>query len=195
MSGTVSNIGLFGGTFDPPHTGHLIAAQDASDSLHLERFIFVPAAAPPHKRDEAVTAASLRLEMLRAAVADDPRFEISTVELERTGPSYTVDTLRSLAAQYGGARLHLFIGVDQVREFATWREPDEILELADVVMLTRAGQGESGTEAAFVRRVVAVTRVDISSTLIRERVAAGRPIRYLVPDAVAEIIAREGLYQ
>jgi nicotinate-nucleotide adenylyltransferase len=190
-----SKIGIFGGTFDPPHTGHLIAAQDASEQLQLDRFVFVPAAEPPHKRGKSVTPAPVRLAMLRAAAADNPLFEICTLELERDGPSYTVDTLRELAGQYRGARLQLLIGVDQVRDFAQWREPQAIRELADVVMLTRAGDVEPGPEAAFVKQIVHVTRADISSTLIRERVAAGRPIRYLVPDAVAALIAREGLYR
>src|SRR5687767_5650343 len=110
------NIGIFGGTFDPPHLGHLIAAQDSCAALSLDRLIFVPAAIPPHKRDSGVSAPAVRLEMLRAAATDNPAFEISTIELERSGPSYTVDTLRELAAGHPGDRLHLLIGVDQVRE-------------------------------------------------------------------------------
>ncbi|MGQ0560354.1 MAG: nicotinate-nucleotide adenylyltransferase [Gemmatimonadota bacterium] len=189
------NIGIFGGTFDPPHAGHLIAAQDACAALSLDRLIFVPAAQPPHKQHGAISPADVRLAMLRAAVADDPLFEVSTVELERTGPSYMVDTLRALARLFPGDALHLLIGVDQVREFSSWREPQAILRLARVVMLARTGTEAPGPEAGFVRQTVAVTRVDISSTLIRARIAAGEPIRYLVPDAVAEIIASEGLYR
>ena len=189
------HVGIFGGTFDPPHTGHLIAAQDACEALSLERFIFVPAADPPHKTGTAVSPAALRLEMLGAAVAGNPAFEISTAELDRAGPSYSVDTLRLLSTRYPGATLHLLIGVDQVREFRTWHKWEEILELAQIAMLTRSGAEEPGPEAPFVRHVVKVTRIDVSSTLIRGRVAAGKSIRYLVPDAVEEIIAREGLYR
>ncbi|MGQ0814200.1 MAG: nicotinate-nucleotide adenylyltransferase [Gemmatimonadota bacterium] len=189
------NIGIFGGTFDPPHIGHLIAAQDARTALSLGRLIFVPAAEPPHKRGTAVSAASIRLEMLKAAISAESSFEISAIELERAGPSYTVDTLRTLAQKFPAAALHLLIGVDQVREFSSWREPAEIARLAKVVMLARSGEDEAGAEAGFVRQIVSVTRIDVSSTLIRGRVDADRPIRYLVPDAVAEIIAREGLYQ
>jgi nicotinate-nucleotide adenylyltransferase len=189
------NIGIFGGTFDPPHTGHLIAAQDACEALSLQRFIFVPAADPPHKRRSVVTPAALRLEMLRAAVGGNPAFEVSTIELERAGLSYTVDTLRKLAEEFPGATLYLLIGVDQVREFSTWHQWEEVLKLAQVVMLTRVGIAEAGQQAPFVRQVVNVTRIDVSSTLIRARVAAGLSIRYLVPDAVEEIIAREGLYR
>jgi nicotinate-nucleotide adenylyltransferase len=192
---SVSNIGIFGGTFDPPHMGHLIAAQDACEALSLGRFIFVPAAEPPHKRGTGVSRSSVRLEMLEAAVADNPTFEISRLELERSGPSYTVDTLRALSAEFPGAALHLLIGVDQVREFSTWREWEEVLKLAQIVMLTRAGGEEAGPRAPFVRQIVNVTRVDVSSTLIRARVAAGRSVRYLVPQAVEEIIVREGLYR
>lgn len=189
------NIGIFGGTFDPPHTGHLIAAQDACEALSLDRFIFVPAADPPHKRGRGVSGARVRLEMLEAAVAGNPTFEVSTIELERSGPSYTVHTLRELSARFDGSTLHLLIGVDQVREFSSWREWEAVLELAQIVMLTRAGAAEAGQEAPFVRQIVNVTRIDVSSTLVRARVAAGRPIRYLVPDAVEEIIARERLYR
>jgi nicotinate-nucleotide adenylyltransferase len=189
------NIGIFGGTFDPPHTGHLIAAQDACEALSLARFIFVPAADPPHKQGTGVSAAAVRLEMLNAAVSGDSRFEVSSLELERAGPSYTVDTLRALAAKYPGATLNLLIGVDQVREFSTWREADEVKRLAQIVMLARAGESDPGPEASFVRQVVHVTRIDVSSTLVRERVAAGRSVRYLVPDAVEKIIVRDGLYR
>lgn len=189
------NIGVFGGTFDPPHIGHLVAAQDAAVALALDRVIFVPAADPPHKRGAQVSTASVRNEMLRATIAGNPQFEISTCELDRAGPSYTVDTLRELQEQYPLAALQLLIGVDQVRDFASWREPDEIAKLAAVVMLSRAGMDQVGAEADFVRQTVAVTRVDVSSTLIRTRVAAGAPIRYLVTDEVVKIIEREGLYR
>ena len=188
-------IGILGGTFDPPHVGHLIAAQDACSTLALDRLIFVPAAEPPHKQGRTITDARLRLEMLRAAVCDNPQFEVSTIELDRPGPSYTVTTLRELRDRHPGDSLHLLIGFDQVREFDTWRKPAEILEISSVVMLTRAGADQPDRPADFVRRIVPVTRIDISSTLIRSRVAAGESIRYLVPDAVSEIIEREGLYR
>ncbi len=185
-------IGIFGGTFDPPHIGHLIAAQDACSALSLDRLLFMPAADPPHKRDECVSPPALRLAMLRAALADNERFEISTIELERQGLSYTVDTVRELQHRYTGDELFLLLGVDQIQEFSTWREPEQVQQLARVVMLTRAGQNPKGAE--FVHAVVPVTRIDVSSTLVRERVARGQPIRYLVPSAVAEIIDQNRLY-
>lgn len=186
------NIGIFGGTFDPPHIGHLIAAQDACAALSLDRLLFIPAADPPHKRGERVSEATLRLAMLRAALADNRQFEISTIELERQGPSYTVDTLRQLHEQYAGDALFLLLGVDQIREFSTWREPQQVLQLAHVVMLTRAGQEQVHED--FVQAVVPVTRVDVSSTLVRERVAKGQPFRYFVTAAVADIIEANRLY-
>jgi nicotinate-nucleotide adenylyltransferase len=184
-------IGIFGGTFDPPHVGHLIAAQDALQLLPLDKLLFVPALVPPHKQRRPISPAAVRLRMIQAAAAGNERFEVSDVELKRSGPSFMVDTLREL--QRAQDELFLLLGVDQVREFSTWREPEEVLRLARLVMMTRAGI-EEPPESGIVQHTVPVTRVDISSTLIRERVAAGQPIRYLVPPAVAEIIAAERLY-
>ncbi|MGH7483144.1 MAG: nicotinate (nicotinamide) nucleotide adenylyltransferase, partial [Longimicrobiales bacterium] len=134
-------MGVFGGTFDPPHIAHRIVAQDALEALGLDRVLFVPASVPPHKRDRPRTAAPIRLEMLRALLDDDARFEISTLELDRDGPSYTVDTLRALRRDRPGTALHLLIGADQWREFESWREPGAIEELARVCVLGRAGSG------------------------------------------------------
>ena len=186
-------LGVFGGTFDPPHVGHLIAAQDALLTLDLDRVLFVPARTPPHKQHKSVTPAPIRLRMIAAATDGDERFEVSDVELRRAGPSYTADTLRELKAEYPQSELFLLLGVDQVREFSTWREPSEVARLARVVMMARSGI-EEPPESGIVRDTVAVTRVDISSTLIRQRVAAGQPIRYMVPAAVEEIIAAQRLY-
>ena len=186
-------VGIFGGTFDPPHIGHLIAAQDAARVLSLDRVVFIPALDPPHKRPEKITAASVRLRMIRAATTADPRFEVNELELRRGGTSYTVDTLRALRAERPGDDLFLLVGVDQVREFAGWREPDQVLRLARLVMLARGGIEEAAA-GDIVHQTVLVTRVDISSTLIRELVLRGQCIRYLVPDAVEKIIAAEGLY-
>jgi nicotinate-nucleotide adenylyltransferase len=193
-------LGLFGGTFDPPHTGHLIAAQDAALALGLDRVLFVPAAVPPHKQHRGVTPAEVRLRMLALALGEDERFGIDAVELERPGPSYTVDTLRELRLRQPG-EWTLLVGADQYAEFATWREPEQVLRLATVGVLDRAGtlphwvpsQVRGEARDGVVR--VAVTRVDISSTAIRQRVAAGVSIRYLVPAGVAALIAEAGLYR
>jgi nicotinate-nucleotide adenylyltransferase len=192
-------LGLFGGTFDPPHTGHLIVAQDAALALRLDRVLFVPAAVPPHKQHGNVSPASARRRMLE--LADDPVFALEPLELERGGPSYTVDTLRQLHRR-AAADYTLLLGADQYAEFDSWRDPSEIRTLARIAVLDRAGAGAhhgSGLEQAPAsgRRGVVhvgVTRIDISSTEIRARIASGQPIRYLVPAAVEKFIYETGLY-
>lgn len=183
-------LGVFGGTFDPPHIGHLVAAQDALSVLHLDRVILVPARVPPHKLHRLITPGDIRLELVRAAVDDDPRFEVDDEELRRPGPSWTIDTLRSLSERRPGSRLFLLLGTDQFRDFTTWRDPDEIRRLAEVAVLSRAGEAPAGEGCISVP----VTRIDVTSTDIRQRVAAGRPIRYLVPAAVEALIEQHGLY-
>ena len=190
-------LGVFGGTFDPPHVGHLIVAQDAALALDLDRVLFAPAGVPPHKRDRMLSPADARLAMTRAAVAGNGRFDVDAVELERgEGPSYTVDTLRALAERHPDAELWLLIGRDQWAEFATWREPEDVMRLASVGVLSRGGNGSGPRPGTHERvRFVDVTRVDVSSTEIRRRVGVGESVRYLVPDAVIEIIFREQLYR
>jgi nicotinate-nucleotide adenylyltransferase len=188
-------IGIFGGTFDPPHIGHLIAAQDACMQLALDRVLFVPAGQPPHKLDQKVSPPELRLEMLTAALADDERFQVSQVELRRAGPSYMVDTLRELRRDFSGDDLFLLLGADQVRELHTWREPEEVARLAHIVLISRTGVVAVPQLQVLVGQSIEVTRIDVSATQIRHRIAAGQPIRYLVPPAVEQIIRRRGLYQ
>ena len=188
-------IGLFGGTFDPPHLGHLIVAQDVFQQLSLDRLRFMPAATPPHKRHLRVTAPALRLAMLRAAIDGDARFEVEEIELNRAGPSYTVDTLEELVARAPGDELFFVMGEDQFRELATWRSPARVAQLARLVVLSRDGSDISRLAADFPHRALAVTRVDLSSTEVRERVRTGRPIRYLVPASVEAMIVAEGLYR
>lgn len=183
-------IGVFGGTFDPPHIGHLIVSQEVCAALSLDRLLLVPAASPPHKRDRAVSPPDVRRRMLEAAIAGNDRFEISDLELRREGPSYTVDTLRTLRETHAGP-LFLVMGADQYGELPTWREPDEIRRLADIVVLSRAGLDVDDDGARYIR----VTRIDVSSSEVRRRRRDGEPIRYLVPDAVRDIIEREGLYR
>jgi nicotinate-nucleotide adenylyltransferase len=186
-------IGILGGTFDPPHVGHLIAAQDALTVLALDKVIFIPARVPPHKQNEVVSSPDTRLRMLKTATQGDRRFEVSDVELKRSGPSYTADTLRELKERHPEDEFFLLLGVDQVREFPTWREPATVLKLARLAMLARGGV-EEAVASDIVHQNVPVTRMDVSSTMIRERVAAGLGIRYLVPAGVEEIIAAERLY-
>jgi len=187
-------IGVFGGTFDPPHLGHLVVASDACEALGLGRVLWIPSAVPPHKLGTVKAPAEARLEMVRAAVEGDPRFVADDVELRRAGPSYTVDTLRELAARHPGDELVLLIGADNLREIPGWREPGEILRLARVAVLSRDGAGVP-PDSPIPATSVAVTRVDVSATEVRRRAAAGETIRYLVPDAVRALVERRGLYR
>jgi nicotinate-nucleotide adenylyltransferase len=184
-------IGIFGGTFDPPHTAHLVVAQEVHHRLALDRVLWVPAAIPPHKRDQPISPAAMRLEMVRAAIAGDNRFEATDLELRRDGPSYTVDTLRELQATRPDDQLFLILGADQLAELATWREPHEIRRLATLVGFARAGDAPPDAEGV---RILQIPRLDISSTELRRRVGAGEPVSYLVPPGVDTVIRRERLY-
>lgn len=184
-------IGLFGGTFDPPHTGHLVAAQDAMASLGLDHIVFIPAAVPPHKRERPLTAAPVRAAMVAAAIAGNDSFSMDELELRRNGPSYTVDTLRAYRTRHPDAALFLLIGADQYAEMQTWKAPDAIVRLATLAVLDREGVlRPPGPDAVRVP----VTRIDVASTDIRSRVRRGLPVQYLVPAAVEDLIRRHGLY-
>lgn len=187
-------IGVLGGTFDPPHIGHLIVAQDAWSALGLDRVLFMPAAVPPHKRGRVSTPPEVRLAMVEAACADDPRFEASDLEIRRGGTSYTVDTLRALKERDPQGALFFLVGADQFRELHTWRSPLEIARLAELVALSRPGFPIEEPRLELPYRRLDVTCVSVSATEIRRRVAAGEPIRYLVPPAVEAIIRARGLY-
>jgi nicotinate-nucleotide adenylyltransferase len=188
-------VGIFGGSFDPFHLGHLVAAQEVLETLGLERVLFIPTGRPPHKDPEGLTPAGLRLRMVRAGVEGDPRFEVSDLEVRKDRVSYTVDTLRELEGN-----LHLIMGADQWADFGGWKDPWEIARMARIVVMTREGEGARSLEPGFPegdeppRIEVPVTRLDLSSTLIRERIRAGRSIRYLVPDPVRAIIEAAKLY-
>ena len=189
-------LGILGGTFDPPHVGHLLLAEDAFDGLRLDRLIFVPAAAQPLKRERLAAPPEHRLAMVRAMVADDPRFEVSAEEVERGGLSFTVDTLRHFSARYPDAERFLLLGADVLSSFGQWREPAAVVRLAQPVVMQRAGSpSETGDVEGVTPRRLETRRVDVSSTEIRERVRKGLPIRGFVTDGVAAIIARLGLYR
>jgi nicotinate-nucleotide adenylyltransferase len=185
---------VYGGTFDPPHLGHLVAASDTCEALELHRVLWVPSAVHPLKGGRVRTPPELRLEMVRAAIAGDPRFAADDLELRRTGPSYTVDTLRELRAREPGAELFLITGADILGELHRWREPEEVLRLATLVVVSRAGEALSPS-GGVAARAVEITRVDVSSTQVRRLAAAGKSIRYLVPEAVRAVIERERLYR
>lgn len=196
----VLRLGIFGGTFDPPHVGHVSVARDFADALELDRLVWIPARVPPHKRDVPLTPASVRLEMVRAAASADPRFEVSEIELRRDGPSFTVDTLRTVRAEHPSASIFLALGSDQIGTFAEgWKDPEEILRLCTLALIDRAGDDapSRAPELPGMERAVhvQVRRVDVSSTEVRDAVAAGRDVRDRVPDGVWAVIAREGLYR
>lgn len=187
-------LGVYGGTFDPPHLGHLAAASDACDLLRLDRLLWIPAAVHPLKGGRVRTPPQLRMEMVRAAIAGDPRFAADDLELRRRGPSYTVDTLRQLRARHPEAEIFFLTGADNLAELPRWREPDEIARIATLAIVTREGE-RLPDGAPYPGVHVPVARVDVSSTAVRRRVAEGRTIRYLVPEAVRAVIERERLYR
>jgi nicotinate-nucleotide adenylyltransferase len=194
---TAPRVGIFGGTFDPPHWGHLLLAETAREALRLDRVLFVPARVPPHKTRRAVTPAAVRLRLLRAALRGTG-FEISRLELGRPGPSYTVDTLSEFAARERGAALFLLVGADSLEDLPGWREPKRIARLATVAVARRPGVADGVPRAARAlgARVVALPNppVDLASSDLRARVARGRSIRFRVPAAVERLVRELGLY-
>lgn len=184
-------IGIFGGTFDPPHLGHWLAAVDAADALALDRVIWIPAAQQPLKAAGGSTDAVHREAMTRLAVEGDARFMVDALEIERGGLSFTVDTLRAVRGRHADAAMFLLLGMDAASQLSSWKEPEAIATLAEVVVLTRGGDA---VPLAPQVRIIATRRVDISSTEIRARVQSGRSIRGFVTDAVAAYIAAHGLY-
>ena len=193
-------IGVLGGSFNPPHIAHLAVASDACTALDLERVLFVPAWSPPHKEiDDDVTAAE-RLAMTELAIAGDERFVASPVEIE-LGLRYTVDTLTEIGRRHPGRGLVFIIGSDTLLQLDTWHEPRRVLALAEVAVALRPGD-KPGEMQAVVQRwgsdrlsVIDAAAIDVSSTMVRERVRAGRPIRYLVPRAVEDYIREHALYK
>jgi nicotinate-nucleotide adenylyltransferase len=203
----VRRIGIFGGTFDPPHVGHLVLAEWARARLRLDRVVFVPAGMPPHKRGRRLTDAALRLVLTQLAVRGNRAFTVSGLEARRAGPSFTVDTLRQFHARQPGARLYLLMGEDSLADFPNWHEPGEIARLATLVVAARPGpalpargagtRGRALVPARARARIVSLDNpiVAISSSALRARARAGRSLRYLVPDAVAAYVVRHRLYR
>jgi nicotinate-nucleotide adenylyltransferase len=199
-------LGIFGGTFDPVHYGHLLLAETCREQVRLDRVLFVPASTPPHKQQHALTPPHARVEMLRLAIGGHERFEVSTMELERGGLSYTVETLEACQRQYPSSELFFLMGADSLAEFPTWREPSRICELAVPVVVRRAGAVEPDwrhlipfTSAERLGQIqqaqVTMPVIELSSTDIRERVATGRSIRFRTPRAVEKYIETQRLYR
>lgn len=199
-----SAIGVFGGTFDPIHIGHLVVAQDAAVALGLDQVLFVPNHIPPHKRHQHVTGATERSTMVRLAIADNPLFAFSSIELDREGPSYTLDTMRALHAQMPeGTRLVFLTGSDSLLGLHTWHEPEILLNEFDLVFLARPTDSPIDWQSLERRfpairdrvRMLAVPQLEISSRELRRRVAANQPIRYYVVPEVERYITQHGLYR
>lgn len=213
-------IGIYGGTFNPIHVGHLRAAEEVVEALDLDRMVFIPSARPPHKLDEAdeTAPARLRLEWVELAIRDNPRFAADPIEVDRPGPSFLVDTLRALRDGNPGEELTFVVGQDAFSEMGGWREPREIFRLAHVAVTTRppvldgsladwlpacvaqdfemgdGGQTARHREAGTRIRRIAVTPLDVSASEIRRRLRSGRSIRYLVPETVRTAIIASGAY-
>jgi nicotinate-nucleotide adenylyltransferase len=190
-------IGLYGGTFDPVHLGHLRAAENAREGMGLDLVAFLPAAVPPH-RGAPLSAAADRLAMARLATASHPRFEAWDTELRRPGPSYTVETVSALLSERPSDSFVLVVGADTWPEIPTWREPERLLSLVEVAVVDRPGYADPAKDPPFPG-ARGVTRVfgpslPISATAIRERARQGRSVRFLVPDAVADYITARRLY-
>lgn len=210
-------LGLFGGSFNPIHLAHLRSAEEVAEALQLDRVLFIPAGKPPHKVRADLAPAHHRLALVHRAIAGNPRFQVSTIEIERAGGSYSIDTVRSLRQRRPQARLSLIIGMDQYRELGTWKSYAELLELCDLVVTSRPGFAfeqarsalpvavrdrfcyqaeqerlvhETGTQIIFLR----ISDLDISASAIRERLRRGASIRYLVPQSVHRYIEQHRLY-
>ena len=198
-AGAGRKIGVFGGTFDPVHVGHLIAAEEARASLSLDEVVFVPAGRPWFKEGRPLTGAGHRLAMVELAVAGHAHFRVWDVEVRRPGPSYTVDTLEELRTELGeAAELYLIVGTDVLSELSRWQRPERVVEMATIVGMRRAGAEELGPEqmeAPSRPLIVDGPRIEVSGADLRRRVAEGRPIRYMVPEAVERYIREHRLYR
>lgn len=201
--GASERIGILGGTFDPVHYGHLAIAEEVYCALQLTRVVFVPAGQPPHKLAAGITPAQQRVSMLERAIATNPHFTLSLVDVQRAGPSYTVETLRLLRQEWGPrAELFFVIGSDSLKDLPSWYDPEGILAQATIVALTRPGYVD--VRAGLLERLPALRDrlillegplLEISATDLRQRVAEGRPIKYQTPEVVEEYILQHGLYR
>ena len=200
-------IGLFGGSFNPVHVGHLVVAEEARGRLGLERVLFVPSLVPPHKLGKPLAPAEDRLRMVQLAIADDPAFEASDIELRRQGPTYSFDTVRQLRDQSGEAwDIYFLIGADTLPELPTWHRIRELADLCKFAVFSRPGESldvldrlrgalSDGQIAAIAGRRIEIPLIGVSSTDIRRRVREGVSIRHLVPEAVRRYIVAKGLYR
>nr|WP_226680156.1 nicotinate-nucleotide adenylyltransferase [Sutcliffiella horikoshii] len=188
----MNKVGIIGGTFDPPHVGHLLIANDVRQKLSLDEIWFMPNHIPPHKQNKSITPTPIRVKMIEAAVASNSSFRVETIELQREGPSYTYDTMLLLAEKYPDTSFYFIIGADMVEYLPKWHNIEKLLEIITFVGVKRPGYTFS-TEYPVIE--VETPQVDISSTLIRKRVQEGWTSQYLVPNQVKEIIEEKRLYE
>lgn len=197
-------IGVFGGSFDPVHMGHLTIAQDAVEQLELDRLIFVPAAVPPHKQGKTLADARHRLEMLQLATEGNLNFEVSDMEIQRGGVSYTVDTMMQVQAEHPGAELFFIVGLDSLTILHSWKNVEQLLEMCTIVPFARGGEDPARIagqiqlsnpwKQRILERMIRIHEIEISASEVRMRLAEGLSIRYLVPPEVEMYIAEHGLY-
>lgn len=197
-------LGLYGGSFDPVHLGHLLLAETCREECELDRVLFLPCSQSPHKPNGAIASGNQRAEMLQFAVAGDPRFGVCRIELERSGPSFTVETLRQLRVEQPDSEFFFLMGADSLADLPLWREPQAILELATIVAVNRGQRPPLDLASLETRlgssvrdrvRFVTMPAIELSATEIRERVRSGRSLRYRVPRAIEEYIRQSGLYR
>ncbi|HEY6729908.1 MAG TPA: nicotinate-nucleotide adenylyltransferase [Solirubrobacterales bacterium] len=197
-----AKIGVLGSAFNPPHLGHLALAQEALWQLDLDEVVLVPTGQAPHKRIADEPGREARMEMTRLAAAEDSRFSVSALEVEREGPSYTYETLEALAKERADTELVFVMGADAAAGLESWREPERVVELASLAVARRAGVSDSDVAAAMRSlgcegraTMLEMPQFGVSSSAVRERAKQGRPLRYLVPNSVAELIAERGIYR
>jgi nicotinate-nucleotide adenylyltransferase len=198
---SLTSIGILGGTFDPPHIGHLLIAQEALTQLNLSQVLFAPTCQPPHKLGKEITPVEHRVEMVRLAITNHPKFALSRIDADRVGPTYTVDTMRMLREQTPAAEFYFIMGMDSLANLATWHQPDELIRLCKLAVCARPGftidmdsleRGLPGLSARVV--FVRSSALDVSATELQQRVRAGKSIAECVPAAVASYITAHGLY-
>ncbi len=191
------NVGVFGGTFDPPHLAHLVIAERAQAAANLDKVLFLPSPRPPHKLDHILSDYPHRLAMVKLAIQGHPAFELSEIETRIPGPSYTTQTLKRLSIENQNCRWFLIIGADSLRDFHTWREPKKLCRQARFVVYPRSGCDVRHVDPLFLSnsKLLDVPNVNMSSTEIRDRVRAGRSIRDLVPESVAAYVLKNRLYE
>lgn len=189
-------IGILGGTFNPPHIGHLIVAESIRDQLKMDKILFVPSYIPPHKLFSQVALPKQRLEMVELAIEKNRNFSASDIEIAREGKSYTIDTINSLINLHPASQFYLVIGMDNLMDFADWKSPNEIVSKVELIVMNRPGY-DADVKSEFKRfaTFIKVPNIDISSSDIRRRIKLGRSIRYLVPFEVEQYIVKKGLYK